>query len=131
MLTLLARAQARNGFIAEALRSIDEAFVTSARTGERFYTAELHRLKGELQLVNGADAESRLLAEQEFRKALDIARTQGAKLLVLRAAVSLGRLWLGVGLRDEARRLVAEARMEITEPDLPELTEASALLADA
>jgi DNA-binding winged helix-turn-helix (wHTH) protein/predicted ATPase len=131
MLTLLARAQARNGFIAEALRSIDEAFVTSARTGERFYTAELHRLKGELQLVNGADAESRLLAEQEFRKALDIARIQGAKLLVLRAAVSLGRLWLGVGLRDEARRLVAEARMEITEPDLPELTEASALLADA
>jgi predicted ATPase len=132
MLVLLAKGQARNGMIGDALRSVDEAMHMSARTGERFYTAEAHRLKGELQTVCGADAESRLLAEQELQKALDTARTQGAKLLSLRAAVSLGRLWLAAGLREETRVLVAEARTGITEePDLPDLAQANALLADA
>jgi len=132
MLTLLARAQAGNGFLHEATRSLDEAFAISVRTGERFYAAEVHRLKGELQSVNCAGPEASLLAEQEFRKVLDTARSQGAKLLALRAAVGLGRVWLGAGRREEARMLVAEARKEITEePDVPDLTGADALLADA
>ena len=59
------------------------------RNDERFYEAELHRLKGELLLSTPADPSG---AERSFRLALEIAERHKAKSLGLRAALSLARL---------------------------------------
>jgi predicted ATPase len=97
------------------------------RNGERYYAAELHRLKGELLLRQAVPDE--LQAETCFVQALDIARCQQVKSLELRAATSLSRLWQQQGKRDEARQLLAGVYDWFTEGfDTPDLQEARALL---
>ena len=97
------------------------------KTGERYFEAELHRLKGELLLQQ--DAGSGDEAETCFRQALDVARCQQAKSLELRAAMSLSRLWQHQGKRDEARQLLAEIYGWFPEGfDTTDLQEAQALL---
>jgi tetratricopeptide (TPR) repeat protein len=94
---LMAEALGRAGQIDEGLTAIEEAIVRSERTEERWATAEMLRIKGELLLMQdapGAAAE----AEGSFRQALDLARRQGALSWELRAATSLARL-----LSDQAR----------------------------
>jgi predicted ATPase len=61
------------------------------RTGERWWEAEVYRLKGELLLKQTVADEYQ--AESCFHHALDMARCQGAKSLELRVARSLSRLW--------------------------------------
>ena len=66
------------------------------KTGERWYEAELYRLKGELtaSVTSPTSHKSKVEeAEECFLKAIDIARKQQAKSLELRAAMSLARLW--------------------------------------
>ena len=75
-----------------------EALATRNRTGERFYEAEVHRLKGELLLMQGDEAE----AETSFHKAIEVACQQSAKSWELRAAMSLSRLWQSQGKQEEA-----------------------------
>jgi predicted ATPase len=68
-------------------------------------------------------------AEACFLKATDIARTQQAKSLELRAATSLARLWLQQGKRTEAHKLLSEVYNWFTEGfDTKDLQEAKALL---
>jgi predicted ATPase len=68
-------------------------------------------------------------AEKCYRRALDVARRQGARSLELRAAVSLSRLWQAANRHDEARELLAPIYGWFTEGlDHPELREAAALL---
>jgi predicted ATPase len=68
-------------------------------------------------------------AEQLYRKALDIARGQEAKLWELRAAVSLARLRRDQGRTVEARDLLAPVYGWFTEGfDTPDLMEAKTLL---
>jgi predicted ATPase len=58
-----------------------------------------------------------------------VAQEQSARLLELRAATALGRLWHGCGRRGEARDLLAPIYAWFTEGfDLPDLKEAKALL---
>ena len=65
-----------------------------------------------------------------MQRALDVARSQGAKSLELRAAVSLSRLWQRQGKQDEARQLLAPIYGWFTEGfDTKDLQEAKALLA--
>jgi len=75
--------------LAEALAVVD-------RNGERFYEAELYRLRGELTLaqssVTGLESSVQKKAEECFLKALEIGRKQQAKSLELRAVMSLARL---------------------------------------
>jgi hypothetical protein len=88
-----------------------------------------HRLTGELHLVANAPRATHH-AEEAFLHALDIARSQGAKLFQLRAAVSLGRLWERLGRGAEALTLVAGARQDIMAGvTLPDVIDADALLA--
>ncbi len=49
-LALLAQAQGKAGLIAEGLSRLAEALTTVDNNGERWYEAELYRLKGELTL---------------------------------------------------------------------------------
>ena len=84
------------------MTALSEALTLVETTGERYYEAELHRLKGELLLQHAAPEVSH--AETCFQQSLDIARCQQAKSLELRAAMSLGRLWQQQGKRQEAGR---------------------------
>ena len=99
-----------------------------ASTKERFYEAEIYRVKGELLLKHGGP-DSVARAETSFRQALDIARVQSAKSWELRAATSLARLWAERGGRAQARDLLAPIYGWFTEGlDTPDLNDAKALL---
>jgi predicted ATPase len=100
-LSLLAEVHRSMGQPETGLTALSEALTLVEKTGERYYEAELHRLKGELLLQQAAPEVSH--AEACFQQSLDIARRQQAKSLELRAAMSLGRLWQQQGKRQEAR----------------------------
>jgi DNA-binding winged helix-turn-helix (wHTH) protein/predicted ATPase len=105
-LTLLAEAYAATGRHDQALRILDEALALSESTGERMYSAEISRLRGESLLIarNGPGTEA---AEACFAQALALARRQGARSLEARAASSLSRLH-----RDRASHLVVSFVVE-------------------
>jgi predicted ATPase len=109
----------------DAATLLDDAVLIVERTGERWFAAELNRLKGQLMLRQGhSDA-----AEELYRKALSIAEEQEAKLWELRASVSLARLRRDQGRRAEARNLLAPVYGWFTEGfDTPDLKQAKALL---
>jgi predicted ATPase len=68
-------------------------------------------------------------AEEHLFQALDVARQQEAKLLELRAARSLSRLWQRQGKHEEALQLLAPIYGWFTEGfDTADLQEAKALL---
>ena len=104
-LALLASVHGRLGQAQEGLVATAEALTLVARTGERFWEAELQRLKGQLLLQ--ADPANQPEAEACFHRAIDIARLQKARSWELRAATSLARLWQGQGRPDDARELLS------------------------
>ncbi len=113
------------GQLGEALTLLDDALQIVERTGERWFAAELNRLKGQLLLRQGHPE----AAEELYRKALSIAVEQEAKLWELRAAASLARLRRDQGRRAEARDLLAPVYGWFTEGfATPDLKEAKALL---
>ena len=129
-LGLLAEAHLRGAEPEAGLQAIDEALGIVDRTGERFYEAELHRLRGELLLVANPATGARE-SDGAFERALDIAQSQGAKLLAVRAAIGRGRLWCRLGRRDEARQLVRASCHNLAENLMDaDLLEAQALLRD-
>ena len=89
LLGLLGGVQLKAGHHAEAMKVVTEGITFAAATGERFYSAELHRLHGELlaQTTMGERKE----AEAAFRAAITIAKQQGARLLERKAVESLHR----------------------------------------
>ena len=89
---------------------VTEALARAGRTGVGYYEAELHRIKGELLLQFGVQSLGSRVQEAEacFQKALEVARSQSAKSLELRAAMSLSRLWQRQGKKEEARQLLGE-----------------------
>ena len=100
-------------------------------TGERYYEAELHRLRGELILESAMPNEDSQVMQAEacFQQAVDVARHQHAKSWELRAAMSLARLWQQQGQVAEARELLAPVYNWFTEGfDTKDLQEAKALL---
>jgi predicted ATPase len=91
-LGLLAEALLDQGQPDEAIATLDEALALATTTEEHFYTAELHRLRGEAILMHSKDADRQWDAERDLRRALAIAQDQQANSLALRAAVSLTKL---------------------------------------
>ena len=89
-LAMTAEAFCCAGQVEEALTTVDEALVMTSRNRDCYYDAELHRLRGELLLLNGA---TEVEAEACFQQAIEIAQQQSAKSWELRAATSLARLW--------------------------------------
>jgi predicted ATPase len=119
---LLAIGQLRSGKIQEALHTLESA---EALISSRWVEAEVHRLRGDLQLAQSAKAD----AETSYGRALEIARSQDAKLWEIRAATSLARLWFDKGKRREVRDLLAPVYGWFTEGfDTPDLKDASGLL---
>ncbi len=123
-LGLLAEVLGRRGEIDEGRRVLEEALALVRRSGEHLYEAELHRLGGELLLRGASDEGARRQAGEHFRRALEVARSQSARSLELRAAVSLARL------EEEARGLLADVYGRFTEGlETGDLREARDLLA--
>jgi predicted ATPase len=137
---------------AEGLQVVAEALQLVETNLDVFWEAELHRLKGELTLqqerqkAKGKSQKAKVKinpqsltpnpqrgvqqeAEGYFLKAIEIARRQEAKLLELRAVMSLARLWQHQGKNAEAKSMLAEIYGWFTEGfDTPDLQAAQALL---
>lgn len=125
LLALLAEVRLDRGEADEGLAAIEQAFAFAERTGERYLEAELHRLRGELLLLEpGVEA-----AMDAFERALAIARRQGTRSLELRAATSQARLLKREGRKAEARDLLSSVYAGFTEGfETPDLQDAKALL---
>ena len=129
LLAELAQGLGGGGQIAEGLGVVDKALARAEQTEEGWCLAELLRTKGELHLLEGLST-SVETAEKSFRRALDVARDQGALAWELRAAMSLARLWRGQHRASEARKLLAPVYRLFTEGfGTADLIAARALLA--
>jgi predicted ATPase/DNA-binding winged helix-turn-helix (wHTH) protein len=106
-LVLLAEAMKKAGRIAEGLEVLEEALEQAHRNGDRYYLAEVYRLKGELLLMSSIGRHPGAGAERCLNQAIDTARKQKAKSLELRAAMSLSRLYRNRRQKVKARDLLA------------------------
>jgi len=123
---LLARVCGRAGRAEDGLAAIDEGMAEARKHNERWWDAELHRLRGELLLAGGADAHE---AEAAYLRGIDIARTQHARALELRATTSLARLWHAQRRTADARGLLGELYAWFSEGfSTPDLQVAQSLL---
>ncbi|WP_429537320.1 adenylate/guanylate cyclase domain-containing protein [Paraburkholderia youngii] len=123
----------RAGDVEGGLRTLEEATAIVNKTGEHFFDAELHRLKGVMLLASVSEAERVIASSDEaqacFLRAIAVARAQGARALQLRAATNLARLWQRAGRLGEARQVLSEVFDTFTEGlDTGDLRDARALL---
>ena len=88
------------GHTEDGLQALAEALTLVEQHEERWWEAEVCRLRGVLLLRQTGTPQAE--AEAWLQRALDVARRQEAKSLELRAAMSLSRLWQHQGKRDEA-----------------------------
>jgi predicted ATPase len=100
----LAEALLTAGDVAGAEAALQEGFAFVEQSGERYVLAELHRLDGQVALKRPEPDRAR--AEACFLKAIDIARSQEARILELRAATDLARLWREAGSPNDPRVLL-------------------------
>ncbi len=132
-LAVLADGYRRSDNIGEGFAAVDQGLERVMRTGERYWEAELYRVRGMLlvqdSVKKGAKGvrpriiskrTSRLSSDVEyaqacFLKAIDIAHRQGAKSLELRACVGLGTLWQSLGRHDHAKCVVQKIVGSFTE----------------
>jgi DNA-binding SARP family transcriptional activator/predicted ATPase len=126
-LSLLAQVYAKAGRVAEGLATIDEALAVARTHNERWWDAELHRLRGEFLLMYGTDTSD---GEAAILRAIEIARSQQARSLELRATMSLARLWITQNRTDDAKRRLKDVYAWFTEGfETPDLQAAQLLLA--
>jgi predicted ATPase len=127
-LTLLAEAYGAAAQPEQGLSVLAEALQAVADHGERYYEAEIYRLKGELLLACAGSRHAE--AEACLQRALDLASRQRARSFELRAAMSLSRFWQQHGKRAEAHQLLAKIVHWFSEGfETPDLQEAQLLLA--
>jgi predicted ATPase len=132
----LAEVYGKAGQVEKGLGVVAEAIARAHKTGLCFYEAELHRIKGELLLAQegrnqNAKGKREEVSEAEgcLKKAIEVARSQSAKSLELRAVMSMSRLWQQQGRKNEARQKLAEIYGWFTEGfDTADLKDAKALL---
>jgi predicted ATPase len=125
--TVLADVSAHLGHPEDGLQALAEAHTLVEQHGERWWEAEICRLRGVLLLRQPGTPQAE--AEAWLQRALDVARRQEAKSLELRAAMSLARLWQQQGKRAEAHTLLALIYGWFTEAfDTADLQEAKTLL---
>jgi len=126
-LGLYAEQCAGAGLIADGLAAVGEALELARTSGEKFWLAELHRVRSDLLLrQSSANLDE---ADRELRAALDVARSQSARMLELRAATALAALLSDARRRTEACELLRPAYATITEGrDIADLVAARKLL---
>jgi predicted ATPase/DNA-binding winged helix-turn-helix (wHTH) protein len=116
------------GEVAQGLATVDETLVRCEARDERWYVAELLRIKGEL-LLQETEHRSISAAEQCFGDALELARRQGALFWELRGALSLARLRIRQDRPGDARAVLAPVYEKFTEGfEIADLRNAGAML---
>jgi predicted ATPase len=123
----LAEAEASAGETDAWLRRLDDALAELERTEERWYEAEMHRIRAEILLKH--DPADTAAAKRSLQAAIAIAQSQKARSFELRAALSLAKLYRAANRDADAHAVLAPA-VEGFPPtrQFPELTEAQALL---
>jgi predicted ATPase len=111
-LYLLAQAQRKAGHNETALQTVERALVDTETSGDVHWRAELLRMNGDLHLDIGHAAHH---VESLYEAALTVAREQHAKMLELRATVSLARLWQTQGKCSQAYACLEEIYNWFTE----------------
>ncbi len=126
--TALAEAEARNGEPEAALATLDQALEDFARTGQRWFDAEIHRMRGDILFEK--DAANPDPAEEAFLTAIAIAQHQKTRSFELRAALSLAKLYRATGRDADAHAVLAAALEGFSPtPEFPEIEDGLALLA--
>ncbi len=92
------------GGLDEALAAIEDAYAVVEKNDERFWEPELHRLRGETLLAQGAPCED---ARACLTAALELAAARQLKSLELRSAVSLARFLQVQGETRQAQALLS------------------------
>jgi DNA-binding winged helix-turn-helix (wHTH) protein/tetratricopeptide (TPR) repeat protein len=132
-LGMLAVADVMEGNRRAGLARMDEALVEVEHTGERFQEAPLLMGKGRLLAESGTRGSTSRSGEAEgyLRRAVEVARAQGARLLELRAAVALARHCGERGRAKDARAPLSTAYAWFADrsPAIAEVTAAQRLLA--
>jgi tetratricopeptide (TPR) repeat protein len=123
--TVLARAYGRRGQPEEGLRILEGTEAWSDATGSRFFDAEVYRTRGELLLLSKRLDE----AEHSYRRAVEVAREQTARMWELRAVCDFARRLRGHRRGTEAYSLLAPVYSWFSEGfDARDLQVARALL---
>ena len=123
----LAEAEAGAGDTVAGLRRLDGALAELGRTEQRWYEAEIHRIRGEILLQ--CYPANTVAAEQSLQAAIAIAQSQKARSFELRAALSLAKLYRAANRDADAHTELAPAVQGFPPTEqFPELTEAQALL---
>ena len=109
----------------EGWTALEEALTIRPQYGERYWEADLYRLKGELLLAQDRRSSASLdqrsntaivvEAEACFQQAIETARELSAKSFELRAAMSIARLWQQQGKKGEAHRMLSKIYNWLTE----------------
>ena len=123
---LLAETEAEREGAQAALAGIDEALALAGETGEHWFDAGLHRIRGEILLKqNPADPAP---AEAAFLAAIAVAQQQKARSFELRAALSLAKLYQSTGRPIDAHDVLGPALEGFSPtPEFPQIAEAKAL----
>jgi len=111
--SILAEMLLKAGHLNDAQQIIEKALQESAATDEKFFNAELVRIKGEIAVADPKI--DSITAETFFTSAIELAKTQNAKSLVLRISTSLARLWQQQANTKDAKSLLAEHLSHINE----------------
>ena len=91
--------------------AIEQAIAISEETGERWYLAEILRLKAELLLASARPGDR---VEIFLTRSLEIARSQKARCWELRTACDLASLWQSGGRENEALQLLKPVYAQFT-----------------
>lgn len=125
-LALVADIALAAGRLDEGMAAIEEALERSRATEERWWDAELHRVRGNVLLALGADLDD---AHAAFVRARSIARTQQARSLELRAMLSAARSYGDQRPPADIRNGLNDLYSSFTEGyEMPDLQAAQALL---
>jgi predicted ATPase len=127
-MVLFADALRNAGDVEEAFAVLDEAATLVDQTGECYYEAEIHRLRGTL-LLGSKRRGNRSKAARSLRTALEIATNQQAKSLQLNAARDIAALWAEDGKHQQAHDLLTSVYETFSEGlDMPALASSRQLL---
>ena len=125
--TLVAECEAEAGRAEVGLATLDAQLAAIEQTGERWFDAEVHRVRGELLLKQRLPDVA--AAEAALMRAIEIARSQQTRMFELRASLSLARLYQTTGRDDVASELLVPALVGFNVgPEVPEVEEAQRLL---
>ena len=110
------------------MAEINEALALAGETGEHWFDAALHRIRGEILLKqNPADPAP---AEAAFLAAIAVAQQQKARSFELRAALSLAKLYQSTGRPIDANEVLGPALEGFSPtPEFPQIAEAMRLVA--